>query len=363
MSAIPETILSPEITELAAGCLNAPAADVVIAKVTGDASTRAYFRAKADDRSIIIALYGSPFDERLSALDRLAMMELENPSARLSFASDAVAYIEATALFLEADLPVPRIIATSGANQVLFIEDVGDTRLQDWMQDRSEEELKEAYQQAMQLIVKIQEATKLATEAGSICSQLCFDEAKLKWELGFFFVNYVNKYLNLKLDATTSMAIQQDFKALCTELAARPRVLTHRDYHTRNLMMKGEAMFIIDHQDARMGPASYDVASFLSDPYAAIDEAIKKEMLDLFIEMKTRSSIPLTNIEAFRQELHLMTIQRMLKAIGTYAYQAAVMKNDIYVGYIAPAAKAALASMTALGRFDATRALLEKANA
>jgi hypothetical protein len=53
----------------------------------------------------------------------------------------------------------------------------------------------------------------------------------------------------------------------------------------------------------------------------------------------------------------------MLKAIGTYAYQAAVMKNDTYVGYIAPAARSALAAMTTLNRFDATRALLEKANA
>jgi aminoglycoside/choline kinase family phosphotransferase len=363
MSAISETTLSTEITEQAARCLNAKADAVVITRVTGDASTRAYFRASANQQSVIIALYGSPFDERISAIERLRMLEMDNPSARLSFASDAVAYLEATALFLEAGLPVPRILATSGVNHVVLIEDVGDARLQDWMQGRSIEEVKAAYARAMRLIVEIQEATKLATEAGSICSHLCFDEAKLKWELGFFFVNYVNKYLNLKLDAATSIAIQQDFKTLCAELAARPRVLTHRDYHTRNLMMKGDEMFIIDHQDARMGPASYDVASFLSDPYAAIDETIKEEMLDLFIALKADSSVPLGDPEAFRQELHLMTIQRMLKAIGTYAYQAAVMKNEIYVGYIAPAAQAALASMAALGRFDAVRALLEKANA
>ncbi len=363
MTAIPETTLSPEITELAAGCLHAQTANVVISKVTGDASTRAYFRAAAGSQSLIIALYGAPFDERVSAIDRLTAREIENPSARLQFASDPVAYLEATALFLKAHLPVPGILATSGANQVIFIEDVGDARLQDWMHGRPLSEIKEAYRRAMQLIVKIQEATKLAVEAGSICSHLCFDEAKLKWELGFFFVNYVNKYLNLKLDAATSMAIQRDFKTLCAALAACERVLTHRDYHTRNLMMKDGEMFIIDHQDARMGPASYDVASFLSDPYAAIDEATKEEMLELFIEMKAASSVPLAGPDAFRQELHLMTIQRMLKAIGTYAYQAAVMKNEIYVGYMAPAARAALASILALGRFDAIRALLEKANA
>src|ERR1051325_4648213 len=122
------------------------------------------------------------------------------------------------------------------------------------------------------MIVKIQEATKLATVANSICSCLAFDEAKLKWELGFFFANYINKYLGMKLDPATANAVNQDFKSLCAELAARPRVLTHRDYHTRNLMVHDGKLYIIDQQDARMGPASYDLASLLSDPYAGLDQ-------------------------------------------------------------------------------------------
>jgi aminoglycoside/choline kinase family phosphotransferase len=361
MTATVEPILSPRIAELAAQCLHASANDVAISKVTGDASTRAYFRAKAKDGSVIIALYSAPFDERLRAADRLAAAEASNPAARLTFANDPCAHIETTALFLEANLPVPRILASSGEDSALFIEDVGDMRLQDWLEGRSENELKEAYRRAVAMIVKIQEATKLATVANSICSCLAFDAAKLKWELGFFFANYINKYLGLKLDPTTANAINQDFKTLCSELAARPRVLTHRDYHARNLMMYKDEMFIIDQQDARMGTASYDVASLLRDPYAAIDNAVAEEMTELFIALKANSTVPLESVEDFRQELHLMTVQRMLKAIGTYAYQAAVMKNQVYVSYIEPATRAALASMNALGRFNATGELIEKA--
>src|SRR5262249_2495493 len=160
--------------------------------------------------------------------------EVDNPSARLTFASDPCAYIEVTGLFLDAGLPVPRIIASSGINRAIFIEDVGDARMQDWMQGRSENDVKEAYRRAIAMIVEIQEATEQATQTGCICSCLAFDEAKLRWELGFFFVNFVNKYLGLKLTPAQSNAIQQDFKSLCAELASRPRVLTHRDYHTRN---------------------------------------------------------------------------------------------------------------------------------
>jgi N-acetylmuramate 1-kinase len=356
-----ETHLSSRIRELAAECLQASVGDITISNVTGDASTRAYFRAKANHKSVIIALYNAPFDERVPAVERLVTAEAQNPAARLTFASDPCAHIETTALFREAGLPVPRVLASSGKDNALFIEDVGDTRLQDWLEGRSESELKEAYRHAVAMIIKIQEATHLATVADSICSCLAFDAAKLKWELGFFFANYINKYLGLKLDPATANAINQDFKSLCSELAARPRVLTHRDYHARNLMMHNDEMFIIDQQDARMGPASYDLASLLRDPYAAIDSAVAEEMVELFIELKAASSVPLESVEEFRQELHLMTVQRMLKAIGTYAYQAAVMKNQVYVGYIEPATRAALASMKALGRFDTTRALIETA--
>ncbi|HEY9231092.1 MAG TPA: phosphotransferase, partial [Blastocatellia bacterium] len=277
----------------------------------------------------------------------------------LTYHSNALAHIEATRLFIEAGLPVPRILATSGADGLMLFEDVGDMRLQDWMTNRPAAEVRDAYRQATDLIVDIQSATKLALEADSICSHMAFDEAKLRWELGFFFANFINRYLKLKLDPATANAVQTDFKALCGELAARPRVLVHRDYHARNLMMHDERMFIIDHQDARMGPASYDVASLISDPYATLDADLMSELVERFIESKAASPQPLDDVAAFGCELQLMTVQRMLKAIGTYASQAA-LGNMTYIPYIGPARDRALAAMKALDRYAATRELLEQ---
>ena len=117
-------------------------------------------------------------------------------------------------------------------------------------------------------------------------------------------------------------------------------------------------MFIIDHQDARMGPAGYDVASLLSDPYTTLSQEVVIDLIERFIEMKAGSKLPLPDIGEFRAELELMTVQRMLKAIGTYASQAAA-GNSMYIPYIEPARERAVAAMKALGRFDATHALLE----
>ncbi len=359
MASTVKTDISAHVIELSASILKASAGEVTLARLTGDASTRSYFRLQADGRSLVAALYDKPFDETESATSRLSRFEAENPAARLSFANDPCAYIEVTKLLIGSGLPIPPTLATSGGDAVLLIEDVGDIKLQDWLVDKSDIEIKDAYACAIELIVRIQESTeRVGTD--SICSRLAFDEMKLKWELGFFFANYFNRFLGLKLDARTANGVQEDFKAICSELAARPRVLTHRDYHARNLMMHEDRMFIIDHQDARMGPTSYDLASLVYDPYTELDPLIAREIIERFIEMKSASSVPIGDEDQFRHELELMTVQRMLKAVGTYSYQAAVAGNISYLPYIEPAINRALKAMSALGRFQNTRALLEK---
>ena len=87
-----------------------------------------------------------------------------------------------------------------------------------------------------------------------------------------------------------------------------------------------------------------------------------RELVERFIDKKAASKQPLDDVAAFRRELQLMTVQRMLKAIGTYASQAA-QGNATYIAYIEPARERALAAMNELGRFEATRALLERTRA
>lgn len=362
MASTIEPVPSPSVVRLAADYLNSSLEEISVERITGDASTREYFRARAKFASVIIAVYPSPFDETERAAARLARLEADHPSARLAFANDPCAHIEVTRLFLEAGLSVPPVVSVSGADRAMLIEDMGDTRLQDWLRESSEAEAVYAYRHAVELIVRIQEATEPAIRADSICSHLAFDDAKLRWELGLFFANYFNKYLHVKLEPALANAVQQDFKVLCSELSARPRVLTHRDYHARNLMMRSGKMFIIDHQDARMGPASYDLASLLRDPYTDLAGDVAGSMVKHFLELKSRSAAPLDDEDEFRIEFELMVVQRMLKAIGTYASQAAA-GNMVYIAYVQPALERALAAMTKLHRFDATRKLLEETRA
>ncbi len=100
----------------------------------------------------------------------------------------------------------------------------------------------------------------------SIASRLAFDEAKLSWELDFFFEHYFGSLRQETMRHAETAELKAELNDIAAELAAVPRVLCHRDYHAANLMIDHKKrMRIVDHQDARMGPASYDLVSFLLD--------------------------------------------------------------------------------------------------
>ena len=78
-------------------------------------------------------------------------------------------------------------------------------------------------------------------------------------------------------------ALRREFAILIEALASEPRVLCHRDYHSRNLMLHDEQLYIIDFQDARMGPDTYDLVSLLRDSYVDLPEQTVDELIAYFL--------------------------------------------------------------------------------
>ncbi len=313
---------------------------VRVERLAGDASVRQYFRVYFPDGShYVVARYPEPFDPATHP------------------------YCDVTALFLKAGLPVPKLFDADGERAMMLLEDLGDIRLQDWLPAARPQERRAIYREAVRLILRIQEATRLAEECGSVAARLAFDVEKLDWELRFFFTNFFEKHLGLSLDLERVERLHAEFLEIATELAAIPRVLTHRDFHSRNLMLHRGRLYIIDHQDARLGPPSYDLASLLGDPYVELEDALAEEMIEFFLEQKARvdASWRLAKRHAlFRQEMDLMSLQRLLKATGTYAYQTAVLGNPVYAPYIPRALRRAARVLFRLGRFPALQEAFEE---
>jgi len=137
------------------------------------------------------------------------------------------------------------------------------------------------------------------------------------------------------------------------ELASEPRVLCHRDYHSRNLMLHEGQLYLIDFQDARMGPDTYDLVSLLRDSYVDLPEATVEELIAYFLALKGTPDDP-----DFRQRFDVMALQRNLKALGTFGYQTTARRNPVYIQYIPRTLRYVRTNLKRHERFAAVHELL-----
>lgn len=216
---------------------------------------------------------------------------------------------------------------------------------------------------AISLIPKIQAATQAAFDTNSIASRLMFDREKLGWELEFFKTHYFETYRREKLSEPDDLALKKEFSDLASELEIRAKVLCHRDFHAANLMIdKQNQLHIIDHQDARIGSASYDLVSLLLD---RVLEIPAQDWLDgkkrLFLSEREKLGLEKIDFDYFDQEFQLQTIQRCLKAIGTFSFQSINRGKTYFIQYIAPMLQIVLQAAGRLQRFpNLQRIIIQK---
>lgn len=121
------------------------------------------------------------------------------------------------------------------------------------------------------------------------------------------------------------LPVQAEFRKIAAWLASQPRVFTHRDYHSRNLMVRttahqGSRLGVLDFQDALMGPATYDLASLLRDAYVALDENFVDELIARYRSaVAGRLDMPVEPA-TFRRLFDFTSLQRNLKAAGRFVY-------------------------------------------
>ena len=307
--------------------------------LTPDASTRNYYRMRWQKRSAVAAVYPEPFDPEFHP------------------------YLDVTRLFLDCDIPVPEIYAVDGNAGIIVQEDLGDRQLFHIYDDESEELCDEYKEKAIALIAKIQKATDRSYETQSISSRLAFDEPKLSWELDFFFDHYFGSLRGETLRHAEVAELKAELNDISAELAAAPRVLCHRDYHASNLMIDNKKRLrVVDHQDARMGPASYDLVSFLLDrqPCPPSLAELRAHRL-FFLEQRRLLGLGAIDPDDFALEFRLMTIQRGLKATGTFSFQTAVCgRGAVYQHFIQPTLEIVLQAAEWLERFPTLRRMLKE---
>ena len=294
---------------------NEPILQLECLLLKGDASDRNYYRAT-------YLLNTSPDRPRSIIIMQLARLEPEPD-------------FNCMQKFLKKmDIPVPDILRFDVERGLLFLMDCGDTHLADKIQAEPQN-IVYWYQKAIEIIVAFH--TRATENLTSDCpaKNLFFDKEKLMWEMDFMLEHYVQGILKNTLSFDEKNKTREALGTLCKALSDQDRVFTHRDYHSRNIMIHNGKLRVIDFQDARMGPCQYDLVSLLKDSYIVIEESVRKELLEYYIECMQRDGREIKR-DPFYKIFDWMSVQRNLKAIGTFAYQSKILGNDRYLQYVEP---------------------------
>jgi len=235
------------------------------------------------------------------------------------------------------DVSVPEIIFTDVAAGAMLQQDLGDVSLNQALRENPEQ-AEVLYQQAIAHMCRWQ---RLPDDGTCPAFHLSFDTEKLNWEFNFFIEHTLQGYYGARLSDATLAEIREDFLKIAEMLAAPTnKVFTHRDYHSRNIMLVGERsrtdrqQYIIDFQDARLGLFQYDLCSLLYDAYAPLEKTLRANLIDFAFEQG--KDMHKQSRGEFNRYLRLSAFQRLVKAMGTFGRQAALGRID-FEAYLEPA--------------------------
>lgn len=305
---VPETILNDAHRII--GASQSSAGPLRVHKLAGDASLRRYYRVWQGEDSYVLMLTEA-FDpakyDFLLVRDHLA----------------------------KCGVPVPRVITVDGAKGAILLEDLGDRtmlhRLGELNDPGAEEEL---FGQALELLAGFHSRTRAKAGEKPVPGYgLAFDEEKLMWEVDFTLEHLFGGYLKRKIPEKEFGIMRDSFVDIVRRLAAEPRVFTHRDYHSRNIMIPTNGQMVcIDFQDARMGLRAYDLASILRDSYYQLSEAAVYKLVDRYLALAGQDEK--IDHAHFVKMFDLMSIQRNFKAIGSFTSFYGKRNDAMYIRFV-----------------------------
>lgn len=294
--------------------------------LAGDASNRRYFRAVYENESWVLMCW-DPFEPTnypfLSVLNH----------------------------FKKNNVHVPNVIAQSPKEGLVLLEDLGDLTLERkyWESQNSEGRML-FYRMALDEIIKIHcDAT--SDRATCTAFDIEFNTEKLLWEMNYGLDNLILGVLKFQLTEVQKKEIQRIFTDICTTLHKQPKVICHRDYHSRNLMIKLNKMCVIDFQDARMGPIQYDLVSLFKDSYVDMSDEMAQQLISYYLD-NTKSRLPFSySAGEFQHIYEIQSIQRCFKACGSFASFYHQRNDKRYLKYLTPTLKRVLKSLNQFSQY------------
>lgn len=219
------------------------------------------------------------------------------------------AYLKVGQLMIEAGLHVPQVYAVDLRQGLMLLEDLGTECFLDALLSQRQPPAT-LIEPALEALVQWQAASRLQVLAK-------LSAAKMKEELALFPTWYVRHELDHAPNADWMARWQSGCSVLVAMLMKQPEVWVHRDYMSRNLMLSDPLPGVIDFQDARRGPVTYDVVSLLRDAFFSFSEQDEQQYLEFYAQRCAAMKVPLP--DDLSRAVDVMGVQRHFKVLGIFA--------------------------------------------
>lgn len=233
-------------------------------------------------------------------------------------------FIEYSIFFKTHGLSVPSLFSFSKEERWAVLEDLGDLSLYSWLKiERERREIEEIYRKVLDLALILHDEIYKSLPFCKLLGERIFDKDHFRWESQYFFDWYIKA--ERRLDVEYKEALEEEFEELARLCDSYRKTVIHRDFQSKNIMIKDLKPFLIDYQGARVGPCGYDIASLLWDPYVRLDEDLRRDLLEYYIG-KRRYDF---DEQSFRDSLPYLRTQRHMQALGAYAFLS-IKKGKVF---------------------------------
>ncbi len=246
-----------------------------IISMTGDASFRRYFRVNKDNKYAILMDAPPPHE-------------------------DPKPFIDVAQYLTNAGFRAPQIYGSDLERGLVLIEDFGDQRMREHLDDAPHDE-ERIYKQAIDIIIKLADVPPADVPL--------YDEETYIREVNLLPEWYLPA-VNIDCDGA---AYENLWKEALAPIYGARKVTVLRDYHAENAMLLSDGdMGIIDFQDALLGHQAYDLVSLLQDARRDVTPELEQKMLAYYINN--------INVDkSFLDHYALLGAQRNAKIIGIFA--------------------------------------------
>jgi aminoglycoside/choline kinase family phosphotransferase len=309
--------LSPPPPQAVAQALNVD--HLTIEWLAGDGSDRCYFRVRSPELKTSFVL-----------------MQLSGSDAE-QLKQGRYDWVEISKLLKLNGVFAPSCVSILSDHAAIIIDDYGDLMLETiTLQAAKNGNINSVLPYYETSLRAVTQFLGIKPGQNDVWTQRAFDKERFIWELNFFVSKYLGPVAHYEMKPLEKAEFSNDVESLSSFLADFAHYFVHRDFHSRNIMIHNDAVAVIDFQDARLGPPSYDLVSLVFDSYVPLSPETRMKLLDdglRAIQMKVGEKASKRAADEWRP----MLLQRQLKAIGSFGYLTVDKQKGDYIRNVAPA--------------------------